>query len=190
VPQPSAIERFASARDLKFRRETSVDGAMHEYVYSHDMARRYAYSLTWEPSKQMVLWVMLNPGTGETEQRRRNTLERCKLWSREWGYGGLFIGNVFATRTKSAKELVGQIAEADPANESALRLLRAAAAETIVAWGSNGRRQNRAEALAPLLKGAWCLGFTARGEPRHPLYVPRNTSRIRWFNREQQSPSA
>ena len=103
---------------LKFKRESSADGAAHEYSYSQDMAKRYAYSQTWDASKPKVLWVMLNPGTGETEERRRNTLERCKLWSSEWGFGGLFIGNVFATRTKSAKELANQSKEPDQKNEA------------------------------------------------------------------------
>lgn len=168
---------------LKFKRGSSADGAAHEYAYSQDMAKRYAYSQTWDVSKPRILWVMLNPGTGETEERRRKTLERCKLWSSEWGFGGLFIGNVFATRTKSAKGLANQGKEPDQQNEAALRLLRAAAAETVVAWGSKGRRHGRAKLLAPLLEGAMCLGFTVGGEPRHPLYVPKVTSRIRWISR-------
>ena len=50
-----------------------LDGR-HAFLYSHDTARRYAYSLTWAEEQPHVLWVMLNPGTGETEGRRRNTL--------------------------------------------------------------------------------------------------------------------
>jgi hypothetical protein len=179
---PSEIESFALMHGLNFKRENSGGGTAHEYVYSQDMAKRYAYSQTWDASKPKVLWVMLNPGTGETEKRRRNTLERCKLWSSEWGFGGLFIGNVFATRTKSAKELITRGKETDQQNEAALRLLKATAAETVVAWGSKGSRQDRARLLAPLLEGAVCLGFTASGEPRHPLYVPKVTSRTRWVS--------
>jgi len=177
---PSEIESFASMHGLKFKRESSIDGNAHEYAYSQDMAKRYAYSQTWNAAKPKVLWVMLNPGTGETEKRRRNTLERCKLWSSEWGFGGLFIGNVFATRTKSAKELANQGKEPDKLNEAALRLLKAVATETVVAWGSKGRHQGGAKLLAPLLEGAACLGLTVSGEPRHPLYVSKLTSRTRW----------
>ncbi len=179
----SEIESFASAHGLKFKRERSANGATHEYAYSQDMAKRYAYSQTWDTSKLRVLWVMLNPGTGDTEKRKRPTLERCKLWSDDWGFGGLLIGNLFATRTKSAKELTNQGIEPDQKNEAALRLLRAAAAETIVAWGGKGRRHNRAKLLAPLLEGSVCLGYTANGEPRHPLYVPKVTSRTSWVSR-------
>lgn len=190
MASPSEIERFSSTHGLKFRRETSADGAAHEYAYSQDMAKRYAYSQTWDASKPKVLWVMLNPGTGETEERRRNTLERCKLWSSEWGFGGLFIGNVFATRTKSAKELANQDKEPDQKNEAALRLLKAVATETVVAWGSKGRHHGRAKLLAPLLEGAACLGLTASGEPRHPLYVPKVTSRRTWGSSPSRAPTA
>ena len=176
----SAIEDFAASHKLLFKPENPTQGTVHEYAYSQDMTKRYAYSQTWDISKPKILWVMLNPGTGETEVRRRNTLERCKLWSMDWGFGGLLIGNVFATRTKSAKDLSNLGKEQDLLNESALRLLRTLASETVVAWGGKGRLQDRAKQLAPLLGGATCLGFTANGEPRHPLYVPKATNRTRW----------
>jgi hypothetical protein len=180
MQQSSVVERSASSPGLWFKRDKSADGATHEYAYSQDMTKRYAYSLTWNSSRPYILWVMLNPGTGETEERRRNTLERCKVWSSEWGFGGLLIGNVFATRTKAAKQLQIHGETSDAQNETSLRLLRAAAEGTIVAWGSKGRHQIRAKLLGPLLEGASCLGFTVSGEPRHPLYVSKGAARVDW----------
>ncbi len=180
--EPSPLQRFATQHELLFKRDSAVGGVGHEYVYSHDRTKRYAYVQTWDASKPLVLWVMLNPGTGDTEVRRRPTLERCKRWSSQWDFGGLLIGNLFATRTKYAKELVKQGEESDPLNEAALRMLRATATETVVAWGSKGRHLDRARTMAPLLSGAACLGRTSSGEPRHPLYVPIGIVRTPWSN--------
>lgn len=180
MTRSSALETFAALHGLLFKQDQSPDGAFHEYVYSPDMVKRYAYRQSWDLSKSLVLWVMLNPGTGETEKRRRNTLGRCKLWSKDWGFGGLLIGNIFATRTKSATQLLQQNDVQDQRNEDALRLLRATAAETVVAWGSKGRHQQRAASLAHILGGAACLGLTAKGEPRHPLYIPKSAALIGW----------
>lgn len=153
-------------------------GEQLEFVYSGDKTKRYAYRHTWNATGPHVLWVMLNPGTGETENRRRNTLERCISWSKQWGYGGLLIGNVSAVRAKSAKELKSMRLTFDPINQEALRVLRLHALETVVAWGGKGAVH--AEACLHLLEGSVCLAVTAKGEPKHPLYLPANSERKAW----------
>ncbi len=176
----SELQAFAQRYGLCYRRDEAPTGPEQEYVYSTDGKKRYAYRLSWDAARPLVLWVMLNPGTGDTEVRRRNTLERCKEWSRQWGYGGLLIGNVFATRTRLARQLVQHADVRDDCNEEALRVLKASAAETIIAWGNKGRLAQRGERLLSVLDGAKCLGLTARGAPRHPLYVPKATVAVAW----------
>ena len=173
---------FAAARRLLFQENCSPEGYEQEYVYSRDMTNRYAYRLSWDASRPFVLWVMLNPGTGETEQRRRNTLERCKAWSRSWGYGGLLIGNAFSARTKSAKHLAAVIEPSNPLNDEALMLLSQLATETVAAWGCGGSRFHRSHDMQRLLLKPKCLGTTKSGEPRHPLYVTASTVLVEWHN--------
>ena len=43
---------------------------------------------------------------------------------------------------------------------------------TLAAWGSHGSFLSRSAAVVPLLSKPMCLGTTAGGQPRHPLYVP------------------
>lgn len=152
----------------------------HLFLYSSDKTRRYAYALTWAPASSHLLWVMLNPGIGESEGRRRNTFERCKAWAHEMGYGGLLFGNVFSIRTKSAKELLQQPHRSDALNDHALELLSGLASETIVAWGNHGAKFDRPLALRKLLSSPKCLGLTKAGQPRHPLYVPARTPLVAW----------
>ena len=156
-----------------------VDGR-HAFLYSRDKARRYAYSLTWAEEQPHVLWVMLNPGTGETEGRRRNTFERCKQWSRSMGYGGLLFGNVFSLRSKSAKELLKLQDSPDNINQHALEFLAGLSPQTIVAWGSHGANSDRPNSLRGVLANPKCFGYTKSGQPRHPLYVAGTTSLVPW----------
>ena len=100
------LERFALKHDLPEPTAIQETDGQHVFLYSKNKDRRYAYSLTWTHGQSHILWVMLNPGTGETENRRRNTFERCKQWSRAMGYGGMIFGNVFSLRSKSAKDLL------------------------------------------------------------------------------------
>ena len=178
----SALKAFASKHTLRFETVLALDGIGEASVYSWDMKKRYAYLQIWEPAKPIVLWVMLNPGTGDTEQRRRNTLERCKGWSKDWKYGGLLIGNVFATRAKSSKLLFKTAQPIDDLNDEALRLLSAEAKETIVAWVGKRRAHPSIQRLLTTLRGARCLGVTKKGEPFHPLYVKRAVTPIAWVD--------
>ncbi|MGH2551874.1 MAG: DUF1643 domain-containing protein [Thermomicrobiales bacterium] len=178
------LHDFAQRHDLDFLSDTRSDRTVHEYVYSREdngrKVHRFAYSQSWDATRPIVLWVMLNPGTGDTEQRKRPTLERCIRWSTTWGYGGLLIGNLFSVRTKSAKELLRSLAPSDARNELALRFLHSLAAETVIAWGDHGHQLQGVTPLLPILEGAVCLGVTGKGQPRHPLYVKGDAERRPW----------
>jgi len=135
---------------------------------------------------------MLNPGTGESEGRRRNTFERCKQWSTKMGYGGLIFGNVFSLRSKAAKDILGVPHAADFLNREALSLLSRLASSTIVAWGNHGAKSDQPASLRTVLTNPKCFGYTKLGQPRHPLYVAASTPLVAWpYSSEasQETPS-
>jgi hypothetical protein len=175
-----ALQTFANAHKLPEPAIQHQPDGLHAFLYSHDQTRRYAYTLTWQANRPHLLWVMLNPGTGETEGRRRNTFERCKRWSRDLGYGGLMFGNVFSLRTKSARDLLKMPQPVDELNSEALVLLSSLAPATIVAWGNHGARSDRPAALLDKLRQPRCFGLTLAGQPRHPLYVAKDTPLEAW----------
>ena len=179
-PMALSFRCFAEGQGLPAPLIKDGDDGQHVFLYSCDQTRRYGYALTWAANQPHLLWVMLNPGTGETEGRRRNTFERCKRWSREWGFGGMLFGNVFSLRTRSAKELLKRSEPSDGLNHDALGWLSSLATKTIVAWGNHCARSGRAATLLGQLTRPMCLGLTLSGQPRHPLYVPRDTALQPW----------
>lgn len=174
------FSRFAASHNLNPVKGSDPDLSFSVYLYSRDMTRRYAYCEIWNPNASLIMWVMTNPGTGETEKRRRYTLERCRVWSRSWGHGGLLFGNLTSRRTKLVRELSSRDFEPEPTNILALEMLRSLADEVVVAWGNTARNSLALANALPLLDGAHCLGTTRRGQPRHPLYVPHSVERTRW----------
>jgi hypothetical protein len=132
----TAFSKFAASHDLSSEcSRANLSSSL--YLYSHDKKRRYAYSEIWNPDTTLVLWIMMNPGTGDTEQRRRYTLEGCRVWSRGWGHGGFLLGNLTSRRTKLARELSPEDFQPEILNYQALKMLRSVAAEVVVAWGNS-----------------------------------------------------
>jgi hypothetical protein len=140
-----------------------------------DRTGLYRYHLwrEWDRSFPTVAFVMLNPSTAD-DQRDDPTVRRCIGFARSWGYGRLEVVNLFAYRATSPRDLLTAGDPVGPRNEAWLR--RAVGSDAvIVAWGDHG-------ASAPLdLRGpvtrkpTRCLGLTAHGQPRHPLYVAAST---------------
>lgn len=159
---------------LDYRTGVSPDGLPERSLYSPDLTYRYVFGRWWgdQDLARTDVWVLLNPATGDTEQRRRPTLDRCIARSREDGRTGLVIVNLFAHRHTDPKVLRHAADPVGPANDDALRLLTSTASRTVAAWGAGGRLHGRSRAVARLLDRPLCLGTTRRGEPRHPLYVP------------------
>lgn len=149
-------------------------------VYSDDMAYRYEFHRDWADSgsRRRVVWVLLNPATGDTDGKPRPTLGRCINWSKQWGYGGLTIINLFAYRATHPKDLKAARDPLGPDNDATLQRVAANADRVVAAWGSHGRLLGRGRNVAAHLPGALCLGHTHRGEPRHPLYVPATAALV------------
>jgi hypothetical protein len=173
---------LADRHDLEDRRGVSPNGLPERYLYSTDMAYRYGFGRWWGDQDLATtdVWVLLNPATGDTEQRRRPTLEKCIARSRAAGRSGLVIVNLFAHRHTDPKALRHAADPVGPANDDALRVLTTAAPRTVAAWGKGGSLHGRSRAVAPLLDQPLCLGTTADGEPRHPLYVSRDAPLVPW----------
>lgn len=179
------LKAFADARALHFQADTRDNGETDISVYSSDMKYRYAFARWWASDGPFVLWVGANPGTGDTEQRHRPTLDRCITRSRAWSTSGVLVGNLFAARSKAIKEIRSMSDPVGPHNDEALLLLTRLADRTIVAWGNWGRMGERAVRVGRLLSEPKCLGLTAAGQPRHPLYVPLSESLVPWLRKPE-----
>ena len=98
-------------------------------------------------------------------------------FAQQWGCGSLLLVNLFSFRATDPAVLS---AVSDPVGPGANRWLRRAGTESqllVAAWGNGGHLFERAISVAHLIHDAQCLGVTAKGMPRHPLYCP-NRSRL------------
>lgn len=80
----------------------SISGGAH-----FSACRKYRYYLwrVWDIQKPIILFIGLNPSTAN-ENMDDNTIRRVKRFAHKWGYGGVYMMNLFAWVTKEPKELL------------------------------------------------------------------------------------
>lgn len=169
------------------------DWGKNDGRYSPDGLYRWSYEKRWSEGI-LICWIGLNSGKGDSEGRRRPTLERMVTWSQRFGGGAIIIVNLFAYRTTHSSELRSAwrrgVRIVGSKNDQAIDKAVRQADKTLVAWGCRGSLQGRGAAVAARVPEPLCLGLTARGQPRHPLYLPLDAEVMpyRVSRREPASP--
>ena len=153
---------------------------MHSASFSPD--RRYRY---WLESKLgggdgVCMFLMLNPSTAD-ETKSDPTVTRCKGFARTWGYGALWVCNIFALRSTKPAALIESHDPTGPQNDGHILKYARDADRIVCAWGNHGLHHDRGERVLRMLEddglsGRMChLGLTGRDQPRHPLYLRAST---------------
>lgn len=162
------------------RRDHEAGGITSRAVYSGCGRYRHALHRRWGAGP-VLGWVMLNPSTA-TETQDDPTITRCVGRARALGFGGIAVANLFAFRATSPKGLRLVADPVGPDADFALREALDGAAQVVCAWGNHGALLGRGAQVLGQLRAAGPplrhLGLTARGQPRHPLYVAASVSLI------------
>ena len=160
---------------IKIKNDTSGKAIFSE-------CEKYRYSLTreWDSSKEKILFLLLNPSTADAEHDDP-TIRRCTNYAKLWGYGGLYIGNIFAFRATEPTVMRKQSDPIGPLNNGFILMLHKQAAITVAGWGSNGSFLNREAYIKRLLKSnIYYLKLTKDGHPGHPLYLKKDLKPIKY----------
>lgn len=151
-------------------------------VFDDTGTYRYLLTRRWDAGGPVVNVVMLNPSTADAH-RLDPTVRRCAGLAREWGFGALEVTNAYAFRATDPAALRTAADPVGPENDAAVAAAAARADLVVAAWG-NAIVPERAAEVRTLLRGAGTepavLHLTRRGEPGHPLYLPRTTVPRPW----------
>jgi hypothetical protein len=158
--------------------KTPESGVKKDALISPCGLYRYWLTRRWDDGAWLLPIIMLNPSTADSEIDDP-TIRRCMSFARRERFGGVGVMNLFAFRATSPADMK---AAADPYGphcaEHLDNMMRGASENGIpilAAWGAHGSYRNRAAMVKSGAKG-WgarmiCLGTTANGSPKHPLYV-------------------
>jgi hypothetical protein len=160
-------------------------------TYRYTLHRQIPSVLRWI---KPCLFVMLNPSTADAT-KDDPTIRRCVSFAKREGCTGMTVVNLFALRATDPAQL-GK--HADPFGPENAKHLTEQIIEhqqigiIVAAWGANpmALRYESIGVLKMALRnaGALCLGMTAEGHPRHPLYVKNDQPLIPWTPCASPSP--
>lgn len=117
---------------------------------------------------------MLNPSVAD-ESTDDHTLRRITAFSRSWGFDALAVANLYSLASTSPALLSRHPSPVGAQTDATIARLARRSTAVVAAWGADRAVGRRRPAAAGLLPSALCLGLTADGSPRHPLYVPSST---------------
>ena len=139
--------------------------------------KKYRFVLwrIWDKTLPAVMFIGLNPSTAN-ESKNDPTITRVVKFASDWGFGGVYMLNLFTYVTAYPKELVQC---QDPLLNADKYLIEyAAKADKIIfAWGNFQEAQERGKQAMQMFTG-YALHINKNGSPKHPLYVKQDVKPI------------
>lgn len=124
--------------------------------------------------------IMVNPSTADAELDDA-TIRKLRGFGRQWDWGKIIVGNLFAYRATDVRELAKQSDPVGPDNDDHLRGIIADADRLVVAWGPVTKQprhlRDRWRSIASMARRfetpMMSIGEPAKdGHPKHPLMLP------------------
>ena len=138
-------------------------------VLSPDSIYRYQLSRIWDEEKPKILFIMLNPSTAD-EFVEDPTIRRIVNYAKDWGYGSVYVGNLYAFRSTDPKGLNSVEDPIGPENITHIQTLIGLVDKVVYAWG-NERKEP--EWLKKIVTNPYCIDISKKGIPKHPLYLKK-----------------
>ena len=151
-------------------------------ILSDDRKHRYSLDRIWDNEKPFVLFIGLNPSTAN-EKNDDPTIRRCMSFSKDWGYGGIRMVNLFSIRATDPKVMLNYDQPTDDNNDFYLLNSAACSGVIVCAWGNYGSHLGRDQKVKELLTGyrLMCFDITKKGQPKHPLYIKSDKKLIQYI---------
>ncbi len=131
---------------------------------------RYRLWQIWQPDTDTVAFIGLNPSAADANDKNP-TFQRCLNYAKRWGFGGLYLVNLFAYRAATPHLLKQAHAPIGPQNDATLDKISQHTQLQVAAWGNDGAFLERSVAVRQILPNLHALKINQSGEPAHPLYL-------------------
>jgi len=142
-------------------------------VLSECQTYRYRLWRIWDEVKPKVMFIMLNPSTADADIDDP-TIRRCIGFAKSWGFGGLYVGNLFAYRSTQPNGLLEPDDAVGIDNNYHLQEMSKECEIAICAWGNSpilSKIKPKHEPLKYVGIPLHYIELSKNGTPKHPLYL-------------------
>lgn len=146
-------------------------------ILSEDEIYRYVLQRSWEENARSLMIIGLNPSTADAIHDDP-TIRKCIKFAKSWGYGSLFVLNLFAYRATDPKDLLKSKHPIGPENDQHLKKMAEKVDQIVCAWGNWGSYEDRAKRVLRFLPKTTAIKINKTGHPSHPLYLPDNSELV------------
>ena len=158
-------------------------------IISDNKKYRYLLWRRWDKSKPMVTFMMLNPSTADASQDDP-TIRRCVGFAKSWGYGGMYVCNLFAYRATNPKELLTADDPFGDENGWHIALAFQVSEKVVCAWGNRPilnklmKGQQELDLIQIAEDKLYYIELSKDGTPKHPLYLKKNLEPKKWIPKQ------
>ena len=125
---------------------------------------RYKLWRIWDITKLNLLFIMHNPSTANDKDNDK-TVQRVIDYAKKWGYGGIYVGNLYAFRSTDPKEMRKSADPVGKDNIQNIKTLIPLCDKVIYAWGFD---EKEPEWLRDIVETPYCIDVSKKGNPKHP----------------------
>ena len=177
-PSVSKLKNKIMERIIK-RIEKNKDGVVvKSAVFSNCEKYRYVLSRVWDNQREGVVFVGLNPSTAD-EKIDDPTIRRCRGFAEFWGFGKMYMLNLFAYRSTDPRNLKKCY---HPMGEHNLSFLEKYIRKykTVACYGNGGKYLNRHKEFLKAHSGyLYGIKILKNGMPSHPLYLKKDLQPVK-----------
>jgi hypothetical protein len=155
-------------------------------LFSYDRRYRYVLFRIFDPTKPPLVFCGTNPSYAD-EMRNDPTANRMIGRAIDWGYGSLYMVNIFAWCETHSIKLSRHSRDSDIIGPENDRYIRATAAKArdggmvLTGWGNAGSMLERGAHVLEILREfgpVHALKINQDGSPQHPLYLAKSVKPI------------
>ena len=137
-----------------------------------DSKNKYRLSLyrIWDDKLPKAFFIMYNPSIAD-KKNNDPTITRVINYSKLWGFGGLYVGNIFCNISTKPKTNFTESIQIKKEKIKYFKKMYSKSNLTIFAWGNN---QKTPKWIKKIVKNPHYIKLSKKGIPMHPLYLKKN----------------